>query len=97
MLTTKEFDTGKPPLLRKPFQVESLRGAARDTLEKWRNASDPEAMPGPAGISRRQNLDMFEILPASKSAEMEAAPAERISLYQCPCPPRSGACIGAMK
>jgi hypothetical protein len=32
------------------------------------------------------DLDMFEILPASKPAEMEAVPAEWMSLHQLPLP-----------
>ncbi|MBA2252611.1 MAG: response regulator [Nitrospirales bacterium] len=52
MLTTKGFDAGKQPLLRKPFQAESLRQVVRDTLEKGATPPTSEAMPVPALIPR---------------------------------------------
>jgi PilZ domain len=51
-LSIRGFDAGRPPLARKPFQVESLRRVVRGTLDKGATPVTSEAMPVPELMTR---------------------------------------------
>ena len=52
MMATKGFDAGKQPLLRKPFQAESLRRIVTETLQKDATVPASAVVPVPPLIPR---------------------------------------------
>jgi CheY-like chemotaxis protein len=53
VLATKGFDASKIPLLRKPFNAESLRRVVQDALQEGMTPVTRQVMPTPALIPRR--------------------------------------------